>query len=152
MITIINIHEFADGIEEGIAYIHGIWGSSRSLSYYQDALRHSFTSARLPQFFLLLDAGRPIGCAAIITNDFISRHDLYPWAACLYVAESERGKGHGGRLLEHACLKAKEAGFADIYLTTDHDGYYERYGWQRIEDGIDLFSGQPSRIYTRHLL
>lgn len=34
---------------------------------------------------------------------------------------------------------------------TDHDGYYEKYGWQRIEDGIDLFTGQASRIYKMNL-
>ncbi|HAW70392.1 MAG TPA: GNAT family N-acetyltransferase, partial [Firmicutes bacterium] len=47
--------------------------------------------------------------------------------------------------------EARNIGFSVIYLTTDHDGYYEKYGWQRIEDGVDLFSGQPSRIYAKQL-
>jgi N-acetylglutamate synthase-like GNAT family acetyltransferase len=95
---------------------------------------------------------KPIGCAALITNDFISRHDLYPWLACLYVAPEERGQSLGNQLMEHAVQQARRAGFASVYLTTDHDGYYEKYGWNRIEDGIDLFTAQPSRIYKKQTL
>ncbi|PKL40291.1 MAG: GNAT family N-acetyltransferase [Candidatus Riflebacteria bacterium HGW-Riflebacteria-1] len=151
MLKIINVHEFAKSIDTAIEYIHGIWGNSKSFAYYQDAIRHSFTNSQLPQFYLLLHAGEPVGCAALITNDFISRHDLYPWVACLYVAEEFRGKAYGSRLLTHAVQQARAAGFSAAYLTTDHDGYYEKYGWQRIEDGIDLFTGLASRIYKMNL-
>ena len=105
----------------------------------------------LPQFFLLLKNNEIIGCSALVTNDFISRHDLFPWMACLYVDEKERGNDYGNLLMEYAEQEAKKVGFSTIYLTTDHDGYYERYGWKRIEDGIDLFSCKPSRIYFKEL-
>jgi len=52
----------------------------------------------------------------------------------------------------HAKEQAAKDGFKEVYLTTDHDGYYEQYGWIRIEDGIDLFSSQPSRIYKATLI
>lgn len=45
----------------------------------------------------------------------------------------------------------REIGFPIVYLTTDHNGYYERYGWIRIEDGIDLISCKPTRIYKKML-
>ncbi len=151
MIKIINVHEYTGGIEKAVEYIHGIWGNAKSLAYYQDAIRHSFDGGRLPQFYLLMRSETAIGCAALITNDFISRHDLYPWMACLFVAESERGHEYGNLLMTHAEKQAKAAGFSSIYLTTDHDGYYEKYDWKRIEDGIDLFTGQPSRIYRKDL-
>ena len=100
---------------------------------------------------MLLKDNETIGCSALITNDFISRHDLYPWVACLFVEKKERGHEYGKLLLEHAEQEAKNMCFSAVYLTTDHDGYYEKYGWQRIEDGIDLFSGEPSCIYKRQL-
>ncbi|RKY51082.1 MAG: hypothetical protein DRP86_02440 [Candidatus Neomarinimicrobiota bacterium] len=36
-------------------------------------------------------------------------------------------------------------------ITMDPDNYYEKYGWIRVENGIDLFSGKPSRIYYQEL-
>ena len=49
-------------------------------------------------------------------------------------------------LLKEAAL----AGFSTLYLTTDHDGYYEKYGWTRIEDGYDR-DGEPCRIYCNRI-
>jgi GNAT superfamily N-acetyltransferase len=152
MQTIINVKDYSQGIDKALNYIHGIWGNESNFNFYKDAIVHSALPGKpLPQFFLLLKNNEPIGCCALITNDFISRHDLYPWLACLYVAENERGNQYGNVLMEHAEREAKKAGFSSIYLTTDHDGYYEKYGWTRIEDGIDLFSGKSSRIYQKEL-
>jgi N-acetylglutamate synthase-like GNAT family acetyltransferase len=152
MVDIINVKKDEKGLREGIRYIHGVWGNAGNYAFYEDAIRNaSETEMGLPQFYLLLDKGGIIGCAALLTNDFISRHDLYPWVGCLYVDEARRGKAYGRLLLEYAARCAKLAGFNRIYLTTDHDGYYEKYGWTRMEDGIDLFSGESSRIYFLEL-
>jgi GNAT superfamily N-acetyltransferase len=149
MTQIINVRDYC-GLEKSIEYIHGIWGSERNYLYYYDAIINSSLPGKpLPRFFILLKSDRIIGCSALITNDFISRHDLYPWLACLFVDEKERGQSYGRLLIEYALSEAKSIGFSTVYLTTDHDGYYEKYGWQRIEDGYDLFTCKPSRIYTK---
>jgi len=152
MLEIVNVKEYSGGIDIAVNYIHGVWGCEENYPFYKDAIYHSSMPGKaLPHFFLLLKESEIIGCAALITNDFISRHDLYPWMACLFVDEKERGKQYGNLLMEHCEREAKEAGFSAVYLNTDHDGYYEKYGWTRIEDGIDLFSGKPSRIYMKSL-
>ena len=148
---IVNVKEYPDGIEKAAAYIHDKWGSSENYQFYFDAIVHSSEPGRkLPKFFLLLDGDAIAGCYGLVTNDFISRHDLYPWFACLYIEEGERGKELGKLLMEHAEGEAKKAGFPSLYLTTDHDGYYERYGWRRIEDGFEP-SGKRTRIYEKKL-
>lgn len=127
-------------------------GEMKRITPFKDAIYNSFLEEKkLPKFFLLLKDNEIIGCSALIINDFISRHDLYPWLACLFVEEKERGNEYGNVLMEHAEKEAREIGFPVVYLTTDHDGYYERYGWIRIEDGIDLFSCKPTRIYKKIL-
>lgn len=152
MVEVVNVKEYSGGIDKAVDYIHGVWGSEQNYPFYRDAIYHSsLVGKALPRFFLLLNHGEIIGCSALITNDFISRHDLYPWMACLFVDERERGKEYGKLLMKHAEQEARRAGFAAIYLTTDHDGYYEKYGWTRIEDGIDLFSCRPTRIYRKEL-
>ena len=148
---IINVKDYSGGIEKAIEYIHGVWGSKNNYPFYSDAIKHSsLPNKPLPKFFLLLKEDKIIGCSALITNDFISRHDLYPWLACLFVDKNERGHSYGKLLIEYTEQQAKSVGFSTLYLTTDHDGYYEKYAWNRIEDGYDL-GGQPTRIYEKTL-
>ena len=148
---IVNVKDYPGGIDSAVAYIHDKWGNEDNYDFYRDAIVHSSEPGRkLPMFFLLLDGDEVLGCYGLVTNDFISRHDLYPWFACLFIEEGARGKELGRLLMEHAVEEAGKAGFPYLYLTTDHDGYYERYGWQRIEDGFEP-SGKRTRIYEKRL-
>ncbi len=52
----------------------------------------------------------------------------------------------GSKLLEHGRIEAAKLGYKKVYLATDHNGYYERYGWVYIGKGIHPW-GDESRIY-----
>ena len=147
-IEIVNVRDWTGGLEAAAGWFHDAWPGIH-LDFYLDAMRHSSgESCPLPRFYLALENGRPIGCFGLAVNDFISRHDLWPWLVALYISEAARGRALGSRLLEHGVQEAGRAGFPRLYLTTDHDGYYEKYGWQRIEDGYDR-DGAACRIYVR---
>ena len=89
MIEIVNVKDFAEGIEAAVKYIHSKWGKKENYPFYYDAILHSSESGKpLPRFYLLLKDNAIIGCYGLITNDFISRHDLFPWFACLYIEEN----------------------------------------------------------------
>ncbi len=141
---IVDAHNYPGGLEKAIRYIHSKWGRPENLAFYRDAIMHY--GEKLPRFFLLLPRKRIVGCGALINNDFVSRHDLWPWYACHYIEADERGLGLGAKLLAYGAHLAGELGFSDVYLNTDLDGYYEKYGWERIEDGFDV-SGATTRIY-----
>lgn len=148
MIEIVNVRDYSGGPEKAAAYFNRAW-SGISKTFYLDAIAHSSRPGQpLPRFYLLLRDSEPIGCYGLVTNDFISRHDLYPWFAALYIEEGERGQQLGSLLLEHATEQAAEAGFSTLYLTTDHDGFYEKYGWKRMEDGYER-DGTPAKIYIK---
>jgi len=144
-ISIIAIRENPEYLERAIDYFSSRWAIPRNI--YQDCIGNSITAdSALPRWYLMLREDEIIGSYGLITNDFISRQDLWPWLAALYVEESERSKGFGAKLLEHGRKETAKLGFSTIYLCTDHVGYYEKYGWQFIGHGYDV-SGEETRIY-----
>jgi len=146
--SIINVKDYSCGLAEAAVYIHSKWGRKGNYPFYLDAITHSSEPGKpLPGFYLLLKEEAIVGCYALLTNDLISRQDLYPWLGCLFIEETERGQQLGNLLMQHGINEAKRLGFNTVYLTTDHDSYYEKYGWQRMEDGYD-FWGNSTRIYT----
>lgn len=132
-----------------IAYFKRVWGSEHTFKVYEDSITHAKQEG-LPNWYLLLENEEIIGCAGLITNDFISRMDLYPWLSALFIEKKYRGHGYGSLLIEKVIKDAKIYGFKHIYLCTDHMGYYEKYGFTYIADGYHPW-GETSRIYAYKL-
>lgn len=148
---IISVRENPEYKDTAVAYFQNHWASEDSMMVYDDCITHCVgAEAPLPQWYLLLDGERIIGCAGLITNDFISRMDLYPWLCALYIEEDRRGHAYGALLLEKAKQDAKASGFEKLYLCSDHVGYYERYGFTRIGTGYHPW-GETSGIFEAKL-
>ena len=146
---ILSARERSELCRTFIEYFQAKWANENSRMVYEDCIVSSLASDNpLPEWYLLTDDNERIaGCAGLITNDFISRMDLYPWCCALYVEDDMRGHGYGALLLERAKRDAANAGFSHVYLCTDHIGYYERYGFTHIGTGYHPW-GESSRIYA----
>jgi GNAT superfamily N-acetyltransferase len=143
---IISIRENPSVLDKAIKYFQDSWPSVLPI-IYADCIRHCIGARNpLPQWYLLEKEGEIIGCAGLITNDFISRGDLYPWLCALFIEEEHRGQAYATLLMEKAKADAKEFGFEYLYLSTSHVGYYEKYGFKYIGQGHHPW-GEESRIY-----
>ena len=81
-------------------------------------------------WYLCLDGGRIIGGLGVIENDFHDRKDLSPNICAVFAEKEYRGQGIAGHLLNLAVGDLKSKGISPVYLVTDHQGFYERYGWE----------------------
>ena len=146
MMTIISVRERPEYKQKAIKYFQNQWQSVLP-EIYEDSISFSINARNpLPQWYLLENANKIIGCAGLITNDFISRGDLYPWICALFINEKHRGKELAQLLINKAKADAKKAGFEYVYLSTEHIGYYEKYGFVYIGNGYHPW-GESSRIY-----
>lgn len=145
---IISIKQNPEYKDQAVKYFQSKWATEQSLMVYEDCISNCITASNaLPQWYLLMEKGSIIGCAGLVTNDFISRMDLYPWVCALYIEESYRGNAYGSLLLEKAKEDTKSFGFSHLYLSTDHIGYYEKYGFSYLGVGYHPW-GESSRIYS----
>lgn len=127
-------------------WFHSKWGIPKEayLESMEECL--SGTSA-VPQWYVALDSSKIIGGLGVIENDFHDRPDLAPNVCAVFVEPECRGRGIAGALLDFVCTDMKARGIDTLYLLTDHDSFYERYGWEYLcparSDGED----RDSRMY-----
>jgi len=147
---IISVRENPSYKDKAIAYFQNNWKSVLPI-IYEDSITHSLKARNtLPQWYLLEKSDDIIGCAGLITNDFISRGDLYPWVCALFIEEKYRGNAYGSLLIEKAKRDTKNAGYEYLYLCTSHIGYYEKYDFKYVGQGYHPW-GEESRIYELKL-
>ena len=150
---IISVRDDPDSVQMFIDYFTERWASELTKPIYQNCLENTVNeNYPLPQWYLMLGVSDEIiGGVGLITNDFISRMDLWPWLCALYVEEPHRNKGCGAALIEHVCAEAGRLEFDKVYLATDLIGYYERHKFAYIGDGYHPW-GESSRIYERQVV
>jgi len=91
---------------------------------------------------ILVDDDKLIGFISIFPNDSDERKDLMPWYATMYVKKEYRGLGYS-RILNDAILtEAKIRGFKKLYLKSDLENYYEKFGaiyMEKLQNGEKLY-------------
>jgi len=71
---IVSIRENPIIVDDAITYFQKHWANTNSMMVYDNCIRNCINAkASLPQWYLLVYDDKTIGCAGLITNDFISR-------------------------------------------------------------------------------
>ena len=77
---------------------------------------------------ILIDEEKLIGFISLFPQDSEEEIDLTPWYATMYIKREYRKQGYS-RILNDAILKeAKSRGFKTVYLKTNLENYYEKFG------------------------
>lgn len=149
MLKIYDLKQKPQYIEEISILTQKEWGE-KNLSYEEFNLRvknkilkiksnlNNFNYCKL----VLLDDNNLIGFISIFPNDCEEKQDLSPWYATMYVKEEYRGKGYSKILNDAIIEEARKRNFKKLYLKSDLENYYEKFGAKYIEtlkDGEKLY-------------
>ncbi len=146
---IVELSTESHRLDTAINYFWTCWGNEHNFRFYADCITHSLDGTkRLPKFYLGIHDDRIIASYALLTNDVISRQDLCPWLACLFVNPEHRNKGLAGQLLDHGLNETRNKGFDTLFLSTDIADFYEKKGWRYLANGFNVL-GNPIKIYEK---
>lgn len=97
---------------------------------YLDCMNQYINGETEYGWYLCVSGDKIVGGLGVIENDFHDRKDLAPNVCAVYTEEAYRCKGIAGKLLDLVVNDLKSKGITPVYLITDHDNFYERYGWE----------------------
>ncbi len=104
------------------------------------------------KLLLLVDKDDSIVSFLTVSERYIIENgDLKPWIGFVYTFPKYRGHKYSGVLIEKACEIVKERGFNKIYIATEHTGFYEKYGFNFIENRVTIYNTN-ARIYYRNIV
>lgn len=146
---IYRITETQNKLSDVAEWFHSKWGVPEE-AYLESMTEAIRGEGAVPQWYVAcLDNGEIVGGLGVIENDFHDRKDLTPNVCAVFVEPNYRGQGIAGELLNFVYEDMKAHGVSPLYLLTDHDSFYERYGWEFYclaqGDGED----EPSRMYIK---
>ena len=83
-----------------------------------------------------------------MSDDLVSRPDIYPWLVNVYVDEKYREKKLCRKLMNTVKENAKKVNLTELYLYTKHIGLYEKLDWEFVEEVNNFKSDSPiERLY-----
>ena len=99
---------------------------------------------------LLTESDELISYCTFAEKDDIQPTDLTPWVGFVYTFPEHRGHRYAGLLFDEVERLAKEQQVTEVYLSTNHIGLYEKYGWEFFGMMEDM-DGEPSRVYVKRI-
>ena len=140
-LSIYNLKDRPEFIEEIAILTQNEWGK-KNLSKEEfdikiqnkiNKIKNNFNNPNYCKLILIKNSTL-IGFISIFEYDCDERLDLSPWYATIYIKKEFRNNGFS-KLLNDAILKeAKKRGFKKIYLKSELNNYYEKFGAKYLEN------------------
>lgn len=127
-IRIVDLRDKTEIKEKAAEWFHSKWGVP--MEAYLECMDGYLSGETEYGWYLCLDEDKIVAGLGVIENDFHDRKDLTPNVCAVYTEEEYRCQGIAGRLLDYVVKTCKSKGISPLYLVTNHNGFYERYGWE----------------------
>lgn len=126
------------------------WVAGQYLYQLLSENRLSDIAGKDPKVLLLVKGDELISFCTCSEKDDIPMTELTPWIGFVYTFPEYRGHHYVGKLFQEIEKQAKAEKIHDIYISTDHTGLYEKYGFEFYQMIRDV-RGEPARVYRKHI-
>ncbi len=142
-----------EGIKTVAGFISACWGKAAGKSEEEilEFVSHAVCKGRVPQSFVCYKDNVAVGSFQFGLTEPYTRPDLSPWLMNVFVKEEYRGQGAGRAMMESVKGFAKEIGLNKIYLFTPHEGFYEKFGWEKT-DRVTFYGPDGNRTLPVYML
>ena len=102
------------------------------------------------KLFLLTKGDELISFCTLAERDDIQPTTLTPWIGFVYTYPKHRGHRYAQTLLQFAEQTASKEGAKQVYISTNHQELYEKYGYTYLSTMNDV-NGESSRVYVKNV-
>lgn len=102
------------------------------------------------KLLLLIEGDSLISFCTYAVKDDIQPTELSPWMGFVYTFPQYRGNRYVGKLFEAIEQIAKAEEVDTVYISTNHNGLYEKYGCTFLTQMIDM-EGEPTGVYAKKI-
>lgn len=99
---------------------------------------------------MLTDGDELVSFCTLAKYDDVQPTELTPWSGWIYTFPAYRGRRLAGKLLEYAENLARRDGAVALHISTNHDGLYEKYGYEFLKYEKDV-EGEDTKVYIKRL-
>lgn len=121
------------------------WKAGISLA---NAMKKEYFTEWERVFIAIDDYDEIAGYCTVTKTDCIPDVPYTPYIGFMFVGEKFRGNRISQKLIIETMAYAKKLGFEKIYLVSDHDNLYEKYGFSVIDKKI-AYWGAEEKIYMQ---
>lgn len=100
--------------------------------------------------FAAIEGNKPIGFCTAARQDCIPDLPYSPYIGYVFVDEKFRGKRRSQLLIEAAMDYLRSLGFSKVFLISDHEELYEKYGFTVVDRQPAPWGGME-KIYMHEL-
>ncbi|MGS7836512.1 GNAT family N-acetyltransferase [Stenotrophomonas maltophilia] len=119
-------------------WYHAEWGQDAGLTLEQELQRLNppQDAEGFPHLIAGFDGVQLVGAVQLKRREMQAFPQYEHWLGSVFVADSHRGRGLAGALVEQAAAQAVRMGVSDLYLQTEalDGGLYARLGWKPLQE------------------
>lgn len=122
------------------------WSAGKNLS--RDMSDNAFSDWE--RVIVALNDSDIAGYCTVAKKDCIPNVPYTPYIGYMFVDERYRGNRMSQKLISHAMSYLKVLGFQQVFLVSDHENLYEKYGFKVIDRKLAPW-GEIEKIYMHDL-
>lgn len=126
------------------------WGAGQYLYCLLNENKFKNAVGENSKVLMLTNKDELVSFCTYSEKDDIQPTELTPWIGFVYTFPQYRGNRYAGKLFMEIEKIAKTENVHDIFISTNHIGLYEKYGYEFYQV-MDDMNGEPSRVYRKRI-